>query len=337
MSTAPAQFAAMPDVMAPDPSKHVNYTLGMLLGVDDFNQEFAYLSGRSQKIARDLIGYGTVCGLRVSIDKTGKGPRVNVTCGTAVSPAGQFICVQPAQCALINDWLTANQASVQPSGGSPLGSTLRLYLTLCYRDCAVDQVPIAGEPCRSADDMMAPSRLADYFSLDLKLTAPGQAEEEAVRDFVAWLDQVQVTDSPGTFLTLPNFLDAMRGALTPVGSPLDPGATFHFGSPLAGVHIHTAVAPDYLRAAFRVWTTEIRPLFHAVPAGGCNCDSPNAPAPADNCVLLAALDVPVVNIGPGQNWQADDAHDVSIDESHRPILAHVRLLQEWLMSGFRTK
>src|SRR4051794_31552656 len=128
MSTAPAQFAAMPDVMAPDPSKHVNYTLGMLLGVDDFNQEFAYLSGRSQKIARDLIGYGTVCGLRVPIDKPGRGPRVNVPCGTAVSPAGQFIYVQPAQCALINDWLTANQASVQPSGGSPLGSTLRLYL-----------------------------------------------------------------------------------------------------------------------------------------------------------------------------------------------------------------
>jgi len=29
-----------------DPSKHVNYTFGMLLGVDDFKQEFAYLSGR---------------------------------------------------------------------------------------------------------------------------------------------------------------------------------------------------------------------------------------------------------------------------------------------------
>lgn len=334
MSTA--AFTAMPDVMTPDASKHVNYTLGMLLGVDDFNQEFAYLSGRAQKIARDLIGYGTVVGLSVSIDTTGKGPRVTVSCGTAVTPAGQFVSVQPAQCAYINDWLTANETSLQPSGGSPPGSSQRLYLTLCYKDCAVDPVPIAGEPCRSASDMMAASRLADMFSLNLSVTAPGQQEEDAVRDFVAWMDQVKVTDSPGTFLTLPDFLSAMRAALTPAGSPPDPAGTFHLGSPLAGLHIHTAVAPDYLRAAFRVWVTEIRSLFHAVPAGGCTCDGANTPPTADTCVLLAALDVPVVNVGPGQNWQADGTRAVGIDETRRPVLAHVRLLQEWLMSGFRT-
>ena len=28
-----------------DLTKHVNYTSGMILGVDDFTQEFAYLSG----------------------------------------------------------------------------------------------------------------------------------------------------------------------------------------------------------------------------------------------------------------------------------------------------
>src|SRR5205809_6546964 len=144
MSTGFAQLAAAPDVATPDPSKHVNYTLGMLLGVDDFNQEFAYLSGRDQWMARDVVGYGTLCGLRVSLDQTVKGPRVSITSGTALSPLGRLICVRPAQCAYLNDWLTANEQAVQNALLSPLGSSIKLYLVLCYRDCPVDPVPIAG-------------------------------------------------------------------------------------------------------------------------------------------------------------------------------------------------
>ena len=70
----------------PNPTKHVNYNLGMVLGVDDFTQEFAYLSGRDQWLARDLIGYGTVSGLKVDpeVDVT-KGPRIAVEPGMAVS------------------------------------------------------------------------------------------------------------------------------------------------------------------------------------------------------------------------------------------------------------
>src|SRR5438034_2282987 len=113
MNTGYAQFAAAPSVAKPDPSKRVNYTLGMLLGVDDFNQEFAYLSGRDHWIARDAIGYGTLSGLQVSLEKTTSGPKVSVTSGTALSPRGQLIRVCPAQCALINDWVSAHEQDVQ--------------------------------------------------------------------------------------------------------------------------------------------------------------------------------------------------------------------------------
>ena len=101
MSTAFMQLAATPDAVALDPSKHVNYTFGMLLGADDFKQEFAYLSGRDQWMARDLIGYGTISGLKVSFDVAAKGPRISVACGEALSPRGQMIRVCPAQCALL--------------------------------------------------------------------------------------------------------------------------------------------------------------------------------------------------------------------------------------------
>ena len=36
----------------PNPAKHVNF--GMVLGVDDFTQEFAYLSGRDQWLSRAI-------------------------------------------------------------------------------------------------------------------------------------------------------------------------------------------------------------------------------------------------------------------------------------------
>ena len=95
----------------PDPTKHVNYNVGMVLGVDDFTQEFAYLSGRDQWMARDLIGYGTVRGLKVAteIDSV-KGPRVIVDPGVAVSPSGQMICVPTAQCAYLKDWVAEHPA-----------------------------------------------------------------------------------------------------------------------------------------------------------------------------------------------------------------------------------
>ena len=87
-------------VAEPNPAKHVNFNVGMVLGVDDFTQEFAYLSGRDQWLARDLIGYGTVRGLNVRMEVDAiKGPRVVVEPGVAVNPRGQLICVPAAQCA----------------------------------------------------------------------------------------------------------------------------------------------------------------------------------------------------------------------------------------------
>src|SRR5438105_9709300 len=94
------EFATVPPATAPlDPTKHVNYTLGMILGVDDFTQEFAYLAGRDQWLARDLIGYGTVSGLRVTTVTDQRGPQIVVAAGVALSPRGQLVRVPSAQCA----------------------------------------------------------------------------------------------------------------------------------------------------------------------------------------------------------------------------------------------
>jgi hypothetical protein len=337
MSSGTTQFAASSGVVQPDPSKHVNYTLGMLLGVDDFNQEFAYLAGRDQWMARDLDGYGTINGLKVSLQDTTSDVRLSVSSGTALSPRGQLICVHPDQCTFLNKWLAANQAEVGKhlQVESPFGLLLKLWLVVCYRDCPVDPVPIAGEPCRSADDLMANSRVLDDFRLELRFAPPQQQEEEAIRDFVSWLDQIQIT-AVGPFTTLAQFEDDLRAAFLPITSPIDAGTFFHMGSPLNQVRIDPSEIGKYLRAAFRIWVTEIRPIFHSCwPNQSCSCSagaSPKAPI-EDECLLLAELDVGVVSSGPG--WHVNDQNSVQIDESHRPILLHTRMLQEWMQSGLR--
>lgn len=330
-------------VAEPDPAKHVNYNVGMVLGVDDFTQEFAYLSGRDQWMARDLIGYGTVRGLKVGVDvDPARGPRVVVEPGAAVSPRGQMICVTAAQCAYLNDWLAERASDLPGLLGSPVAPSLELYVVLCYRDCPTDNVPIAGEPCRSEDQLMAPSRLIDNFSLELRFKKPNQREENAVRDFVEWLKQVEVSDAVVVSTPLDQFLQAIRDAAMlwfgsppaspPTSPPTSPPADFMFGSPPAFLHIHSADACEYMRAAFRLWVTELRPKWiarwHGCAATHFAGDDPGE----EDCVLLAELVAPVVPASPG-SWNVADFPAVLINEERRPYVVHLRMLQEWMLCG----
>lgn len=322
-----------------DPTKHVNYNLGMVMGVDDFMQEFAYLSGRDQWLGRDLLGYGTVSGLRVFIEDDEKGPRVAVSPGTALSPCGQLIRVSAAQCALLNEWfkLQTTKQKFLDRIISPPNGLVRLYVVLSYRECPTNSVPIPGEPCRTEDDVMKPSRLADDFRLELRVDAPGQREEESIRDFVTWLKGINISDASSS-TPLDDFLNALRGASQTLTSPPTAGASpltdYMFGSPPALVQVHPSDVCEYLRAAFRVWTTELRPGWRPdFFAGSYGC--PKGLRPDDQIedgLLLAALDVPVIRTAAG-DLQVEDPDQIVIDEDSRPTLIHLRLLQEWLLCG----
>ena len=347
---------------APDPSQHVNYARGMVLGVDDFVQEFAYQAGRDQWLARDAIGYGTLAGLRVFTENDGaEGPRLHVTAGSALVPSGKHVCVPADQCAVINRWLAKpdhaaivnrllNPLSppmsppVSPPPSPPLDTegTISLYLTLCYADCKTRPVPIPGEPCRSEDELMAPSRIADDFRLDLRETAPLQTEEDALRDFVRWLranvDTVDASPPPAAdeaawLLALADGAQAWLAAQSS-SPPLSPPASFaSLGDYLFDLATPIAVARAdlcaFLRVAIRFWVTTLRPLWMAM-----RC---HAAQRADtDCVLLARVSFEVQWIGgsPTGTWQVTGSPpSLLIDESTRPVLAHLRLLQEWALCG----
>ena len=165
-----------------DLSRHVNFTNGMVLGADDYTQEFAYHAARDRWIGREALGSGTLCGLAVEVEADGdNGPRIRVSPGSAIAPSGQLIGVGREQCGSLNTWLAdkeiAAQVTAMAAGLSPpTAIDLTLHLTLCYTDCAVAPVPVPGEPCRSAEELMRPSRIADDYILNFSFTPPPLAE-----------------------------------------------------------------------------------------------------------------------------------------------------------------
>lgn len=335
--TAFATAAAGP--LRADPSKRVNYTLGLVLGVDEFQQEQLYHRAGRWRHNQWLHGYGTVWGLQVSTPSPADAdPEIRVTEGAAVDPCGRDICVPATMCVRLNAWLERHRDVLQRLYGTG-PATIPLAVVLCHRECPDDVVPVPGEPCRSQDDAMQPSRIRESFELRLALrdeapwdSPPGdnpggltqcrfsQPEEEAVRAFGRLLDRVRVEGGGpgGGREALVAAVRALEGDgwLLP-GSPPSEGDMFVMGE---------GEADGAIREAVRVWATEVRPRVRgAEPAGeGCGC---GCPGHDDCCVLLAEVDLPVA---PG--WRVA-GNPFPADEERRPVLLHTRLLQEWLTRG----
>ena len=344
--------SAAPVTQKLDPTKRVNYTAGLVLGVDEFQQEQYYFIERTRRHNRFLHGYGTVSGLRVdTADTGGGGLELRISPGLAVNPKGQDICVADTMCARLDTWLQTYQQALQAIFGAPPFS-LGLSVVLCARDCQTDTVPIPGEPCRSQQDSMAASRIADSFELklcldmdapvgsppmaspqmgspplntgDLPCYRPSQTEEQAVRDFGRLLEQIDIVENASSYLTAASFSDLVRSLLTGIGSPPGSPPISPPGSPPGSLyHLPPDQACDILRAGFLVWVTEVRPQLSGrdIPVA-CR-------PPKECCVLLAEIHFPV-----NASWQIGGA--VDIDEMARPYLLDTRLLQELVICAGRT-
>jgi hypothetical protein len=321
----------------PDPSKHVNYTLGMVLGVDDFKQEFAYLSGRDQWLARDLFGYGTVSGLQVNIEVEGSAPQVVVTPGVAVSPRGQQIRVSPAQCADLDTWLATNREELAKRIGDVKvnAAETRLFVTLCFRECSTDMVPIPGEPCRSADETLAASRVTDDFKLELRFDAPAQREEDALREYAEWLGQIEIKAESSDTPKLQEFEDVIRKMVRDGGRGQGTSSLMS-GPPPAELKIESKHVAKYLRTALNFWVTELRPrLQSGRPDVGSGLDAQSADK-GEACVLLAEVRVPLKRAAASAVWRAGEAKSLQVLEDRRPVVAHLRMVQELLLGVGRS-
>jgi hypothetical protein len=311
-----------------DPARHVNFTAGMVLGVDDYRQEFAYHSARDKWIVREFLGYGTLSGLAVTVEPDAKGPRVRVTPGAAAAPSGQLICVGREQCGSFNPWLARKEIADKLNTQAALAVdhdhlTLTLFLTLCYVDCAVAEVPIPGEPCRSDENLMAPSRIADDYTLNFSFDPPPMTEALAgpVLDaFWAGLVFDGAANTPDAFTAALGRAElqlqlalGVYPAAAPAPTPAD----------LAPIHISTDAETRFRAALKALWVTRVRPL---VAAQRCGADT----VVANDCVLLARLSVPVVRVA--THWEvaappAGQPTAVTLDETDRPLLLSAAFAQ----------
>lgn len=302
---------------APTPSQHVNFTTGMVLGVEDYRAEFAYHSARDQWIMREAGGNGTLAGLDVLPEEDGtNGPRIRVTAGSAAAPSGQLICVGRDQCASINAWLaTPDVASkvtkIASFNADTSKARLSLWLTLCYTDCSALPVPIPGQPCRSEEDLMADSRVMDDYLLSLSFASPLHSEWRAMQLLkmfeASWIEDPAQPQTAAARKTLEDKLRKQLAALFAVGG------TFT-AAEIAAITLHPALRPWLRRRLRQMWITRVRPL---VMAQSC-ADGPRG----EDCVLLARIVIPVFK--PGADWQLEGGgaplDAVQVDESERSFI-----------------
>jgi hypothetical protein len=218
-----------------------------------------------------------------------------------------------AQAVVLNQWLDAHRDDIiyhlVPGFESPPGDILRLSVVLCYRQCATDNQPGPGEPCRTDEAPQIYTRLADDFALELRLRPPDRRAAPALRELIAWLRRIEIVDTLTGTASRDELLDALRAASVP-GSP--PDGTL--SSPPVALRVHAADVCDFFRAAFTVWATELRPLSHA-------------PSADDDCVLLCDVELPVVP-APNGRWVVEDTTRIALAEEHRPFVLPLGLLQE---------
>lgn len=310
------------DVRTLDPSKRVNYSFGLVLGVDEFLQEQTYFLERHHRHARTLHGHGTVWGLKVSAS-TSDPVEIRVAPGLAVTPSGHEICVRELMCARLDDWLAARRDLLGEFVGT--GSPLALCVVLCHRECATDVVPLPGEPCRSDEDVMAPSRVADSFDIKLLLADGGSsppgldmcpapsARGAGLRALTDLLQRMHVTGSATKYAQRADIEKAVRRI-----AKVDPWSV---SSPPSGalLYVRPADARETFNTVARVWATEVLPVLLA------RDDSATCDQSGDRCVLLGGIQFTVSVLGTVQGGAAA----VDVDESMRPILLSTETLQEW--------
>ena len=322
---SPAPGAAL------DPSQRVNFSFGMVLGVDDFRQEHAYLAARDERALRETIGYGVLSGLAVAASPAlvaADGDQVRVAPGLALLPDGHLVGVATEQCANLSAWRAAEIARDGAAATRPT-----VYVMLRYAEVSGTPVPIPGEPCRDESALMADARISDSFSLDFSWVAPSLAEDNAVRSVVAWLRGIKVRQVLPSAVPMKQFqLDVeagLRAAIAAswpasVSPPLAAAPALaepsSLGVPPVELVIPRTAYAAYLNAAFEVWVRRLRAdvMAHHGPV-------PAAETGAERGLLLAAVDVlSVAGVPPVA--ELPRARMLG-----RPQLLHLRLLQEWLL------
>ena len=305
------------------PDQRVNYQFGLVLGVDEFEQEDLYFRERDERASRTLHGYGTTVGLHVTAERPAVAPddvEVKIAPGILVDQPGRPVVIPTAQCARVGAWLAAQERqALADEAPSPLAEhlspsgDLTLYIVAEYSSCLDALVPLPGNPCGSDDEVTAASRVRDAWQLGFRWEPPSMPHWDGARSLADLLLPIELHDGSPPLSdeeALAEHIRAMAPGVPPPPVPLPAPPVL----PRAGAR----AALDRL---LTIWITEVRPrlapdLIH--PEG-------------EAAVLLSTL-----TVVPAAPFDVDSPSIVAFqspDDEGRPYLAPSQLIQELVLMG----
>ncbi|HEX3453672.1 MAG TPA: hypothetical protein VHS03_03535, partial [Gaiellaceae bacterium] len=148
-----------------------HYFTGKLMVERDFTDEQRYFLGKDRRHDQRLHGWGTVCGLKV-VQHENEACRkqwVVVEPGTAVDCCGREIVVREPEyfdfrSAFLAQWQATNGPDSQPDADPH-----RLQISLCYAECATEDVPVLFDDCGCDDTACLPNRINESFTFGVRI------------------------------------------------------------------------------------------------------------------------------------------------------------------------
>jgi hypothetical protein len=153
----------------PQSPDRVFYSLGSLLGVEDFRDEQAYHRGRLARALGALHGGGTVAGLRVDWAKTAPDhpEELRVTPGLGIDRLGRMIDVPRTWCIRVQKWYDAQKPGDLKAAFQAARNAVVADVFIRFDENARGRTPSFASTTFDSINAVSASRLRDAFFIDL--------------------------------------------------------------------------------------------------------------------------------------------------------------------------
>lgn len=204
------------------PLSRVSYEAGMMLGLEATRDEQAYHRRRLTRHQYWLHGFGTLAGMRVSMQPESHGNdsddilvRLHVSQGMGIDGLGREVMIHETYCIDLRQWLEAQDQAALLDGYSEADNLLWLNVTVRHKDCPQDKQPVLARKLNLSTDAVQPARTADSVQLELHAQLPTNAETR----YQPWASHTPIADA------LPSLSPAEQQTLDDVtASNADAGA-----------------------------------------------------------------------------------------------------------------
>ena len=160
-------------------AERLNYSIGQMLDATDLRDEQTYHRARLARLAKYLLGHGTLAGLRV-VAPDADDPEAHLTLepGVALDRYGRLVEISSPQCIRLARWFDdRGDAELNAASHSeprvPKDDMVVADLFLSAHSCGAAKTPAFATGPFDALDAVVSSRLAERGSLELVLRQEG--------------------------------------------------------------------------------------------------------------------------------------------------------------------